>query len=271
MTRHSLATALALALAVGALGAAFSVLHVLRIEQLAYADARRVCLLRAWDDAHQRETFDLPLAAFVAIAPRAQSFERLAAYRYWSAALADGRPERVHAYRVTADTFPLLGAAPFAGRALVARDCEPGAPKVAVLSHGLWLRRFGGAPDAIGRTIQIDGEPHRVVGVMPATFEFPADNFKGELWTPLAVDAKGALADPRGSGSVVAIGRLRSGRSPASAEAELRAELVKRAEQDPGTFRALCVRVVPLADIAAAPLRPPLGALLALLREPPSA
>jgi hypothetical protein len=271
MSRNAIATALALAIGVGVLGSAFSGLHVLRVERLAYAEARRVCLLRAWDDARQRETFDLPLAAFVALAPRARSFERLAAYRYWSAALGDGRAERVQAYRVTADTFPLLGAAPLAGRALEALDCEPGAPKVAVLGHGLWLRRFAGTPDAIGRTILLDGEPHRVVGVMPASFEFPADNFKGELWTPLAVDAEGALADPRGSGSVVAIGRLRSGRSPASAEAELRAELVRRAAEDPATFRALCVRVVPLADIAAAPLRPALGALLALLREPPAA
>ena len=268
MSRNAIATVLTLAIGVGAAGGAFSLVHVLRGERLAYADARRVCLLRAWDEVRQRETFDLPLAAFVALAPGARSFERLAAYRYWSAAVGDGRSERVQAYRVTADTFPLLGVAPLAGRALDARDCEPGAPRVAVLGHALWLRHFGGGPDAIGRTIALDGEPYRVVGVMPRTFEFPSDNFKGELWTPLAVDAKGALADPSGSGSVVAIGRLRSGRSPASAEAELRAELVRRAAEDPATFRALCVRVVPLAEIAAGPLRPPLGALLALLREP---
>ena len=270
MSRRAIATVLALAIGSGAAGGAFSLLHVLRAERLAYADARRVCLLRAWDDAHQRETFDLPLAAFAAVAPGARSFERLAAYRYWSAALGDGRPERVQAYRVTADTFPLLGVAPLAGRALEARDCEPGAAKVAVIGYGLWLRRFAGAADAVGRTLALDGVPHRVVGVMPQSFEFPADAFKGELWTPLAFDPKDALADPQASGSVVAIGRLRPGRSPASAEAELRAALVRRATEDPATFAALCVRVVPLADIAGAPLRPAIGSLLALLREPPA-
>ena len=268
MSRNKAATVLTLAIGVGAAGGAFSLLHVLRAERLAYADAHRVCLLRAWDDARQRETFDLPLAAFVALAPGAHSFERLAAYRYWSAALGDGRPVRVQAYRVTADTFPLLGTAPLAGRVLEARDCEPGAAKVAVIGHGLWLRRFAGSPDAVGRTISLDGVAHRVVGVMPKAFEFPADAFKGELWTPLAFDAKGVLADPQGAGSVVAIGRLRSGLSPASAEAELHAALVRRATEDPAMFAALCVRVVPLADIAGAPLRPALGSLLALLREP---
>jgi len=268
MRRNAIATVLTLAIAAVAAGGAFSLLHVVRAERLAYADARRLCLLRAWDDVHQRETFDLPLAAFVAVAPGARSFERLAAYRYWSAALGDGREGRVQAYRVTADTFPLLGVAPLAGRTLEARDCEPGAEKVAVIGHGLWLRRFGGAADAVGRTLTLDGEPHRVVGVMPQSFEFPADAFKGELWTPLAFDAKDALADPQASGSVVAIGRLRSGRSPASAEAELRRALERRATEDPATFAALCVRVVPLADIAGAPLRPAIGSLLALLREP---
>jgi hypothetical protein len=148
-TRPSLAAALTLGVAIGAAGAVFSGLHALLAEPHGYADARRVCLLRAWDETRNRETFNLPLAAFVALGPEAPSFERLAAYRYWSAGLAGTTPQRVSAYRVTADTFPLLGTAPLLGATLEARDARPGAAKVAVLSHALLaaaLRRCARRP-----------------------------------------------------------------------------------------------------------------------------
>jgi putative ABC transport system permease protein len=266
--RPSLAAALTLGVVIGAAGAVFSGLHALLVEPFGYADARRVCLLRAWDEARNRETFNLPLAAFVALAPEAPSFERLAAYRYWSAGLAGKAPERVSAYRVTADTFPLLGVPPLLGRALEAQDARPGATKVAVLSHGLWQRRFAGAPDVLGREIRLDGEPHTIVGVMPRRFEFPLDNFRGELWTPLAVDAASALSDPGSAGSVVAIGRLRAGRSTQAAEAEARAAFRRHAAEDPATFRSLGVRVIPLSELSAVETRLPLGALLAALTPP---
>jgi putative ABC transport system permease protein len=263
--RPSLAAVLTLGVAIGGAGAVFSGLHALLPEPLGYADARRVCLLRAWDETRNRETFNLPLAAFVALGPEAPSFERLAAYRYWSAGVTGTAPQRVSAYRVTADIFPLLGTAPLLGRTLEARDSRPGAEKVAVLSHGLWQRRFAGAADILGREIRLDGEPHTIVGVMPKRFEFPVDNFRGELWTPLAVDADAALLDPGAAGSVVAMGRLRAGRSAQTAEAEARAAFRRHAEQDPATFRALGVRVIPLSELRAVESRPPLGALLAVL------
>jgi len=265
--RASVAAALTLGVAIGAAGAVFSGLHALLAEPLGYADARRVCLLRAWDETRNRETFNLPLAAFVALGPEAPSFERLAVYRVWSAGLAGATPERVSAYRVTAETFPLLGTAPLLGRTLEARDARPGAPKVAVLSHALWQRRFAGAADVLGSEIRLDGEPHTIVGVMPKRFEFPVDNFRGELWTSLAVDADAALLDPGAAGSVVAMGRLRAGRSAQTAEAEARAAFRRHAEQDPATFRALGVRLIPLSDLRSALSRPPLGALLATLAQ----
>jgi hypothetical protein len=263
--RPLLAAALALGVVLAAAGAVFSGLHALLAEPLGYADTRRVCLLRAWDETRNRETFNLPLAAFVALAPEVRSFERLAAYRYWSAGLAGTAPQRVSAYRVTADTFPLLGVSPLLGRTLEPRDARAGAAKVAVLSHGMWQRRFAGAPDVLGLEIRLDGEPHTIVGVMPRRFEFPVDNFRGELWTPLAVDAAEALSDPAAAGSVVAIGRLRAGHSTQSAEAEARAALRRHAAQDPATFRSLGVRVIPISELRAALARPPLGALFAAI------
>ncbi len=259
----TIAAVLTLGVGIGASSAVFSVLHVLTIQPLAYPDSRRVCLLRAWDEARNRASFSLPLVAFVALAREAPSFERVAAYRYWSAGLSgDGLPERAQGYRVTAASFPLLGVAPLLGRTLSAEDARPAAPRVVVLSHGLWQRRFAGDPAVLGRQLRLDGETHTIVGVMPRRFEFPVYNFKGELWTPLAVDEAAVLSDPGSAGSVVALGRLRSGRSPQAAEAEVRAAFSRRAEESPATFRSLGVRVIPLQELGAREARPPLLALL---------
>ena len=255
---------LTLGLGIGATSAVFSVLNALTLKPLAYEDSSRVCLLRAWDEARNRESFSMPLAAFVALAPQAPSFERVAAYRYWSVGLSgEGAPERAQGYRVTGDTFALLGVRPQLGRALEPPDAAPGAPRVVLLSHGLWQRRFAADPGVIGRALRLDGEPHTVVGVMPARFEFPVYNFKGELWTPLAVDEAAALADPGASSSVVALGRLRKGGSPQAAEAEVRAAFLRHAAASPQTFRSLGVRVLPLSELGAREARPPLVALLA--------
>jgi putative ABC transport system permease protein len=75
---------LTLGLGIGATSAVFSVLNALTLKPLAYHDSSRVCLLRAWDEARNRESFSMPLAAFVALSSQAPSFERVAAYRYWA-------------------------------------------------------------------------------------------------------------------------------------------------------------------------------------------
>ena len=259
----SAAAVLTLGLGIGATSAVFSVLNALTLKPLAYEDSSRVCLLRAWDEARNRESFSMPLAAFVALRPQAPSFERVAAYRYWSAGLSgEGVPERAQGYRVTGDTFPLLGVAAKLGRTLKPEDAAPAAPKRVVLSHGLWQRRFAADPGAIGRSLRLDGEPYTVIGVMPARFEFPVYNFKGELWTPLPVDETAALADPGAFGSVVALGRLRKGGSRQAAEAEVRAAFLRHAATSPQTFRSLGVRVLPLQELGAREARPPLVALL---------
>src|SRR6185295_17573731 len=118
-------------------------------------------------------------------------------------------PERVQAYRVTANTFDLLGVAAAQGRAIAPADGRADAADVVVISDGLWRRRFGASPSVLGQIVTLDGKPHTVVGVMPRQFEFPVWNFKGEAWTPLKFDSASAVRE--GSPSVVAIARLRTG------------------------------------------------------------
>ncbi len=252
-----------LGVGIGASSAAFSVLNALTLKPVAYADSRRVCLLQAWDEARNRSSFAMPAGAFVALAAEAASFERVAAYRYWSVALAgEGAPERAQGYRVTGEAFPLLATPALLGRTLGPDDARPGAEKVVVLSHGLWQRRFAGASSAIGRPRRLDGETHTVVGVMPEHFEFPVHNFKGELWVPLPLDEAALAADPYAAGSVVAIGRLRKGGDQRAAEVEARRAFERRAAATPEPFRTLGVRVMPLQELGAREARPPLAALL---------
>src|SRR4029453_11111587 len=168
----------------------------------------------------------------------------VAAYQYWSANLSGiDVPERVQLYRVTANTFELLGVDAAQGRGLAAADGRPEAADVVVLSHGLWQRRFGGAPSIVGKRITLDGRAHTVVGVMPRRFEVPGFNFKGEAWTLLKFDA-GASSVRDGSPSVVAIARLRSGVDYREAQAELDT-VMRRLETDyPRSNRGLGARLL---------------------------
>jgi putative ABC transport system permease protein len=136
-----------------------------------------------------------------------RSFEALGAFQSDSHNLSgEGEaPERVSMAALTPGSLELLRVAPSAGRSLLARDAVVGAEPVALLSHDLWHRRFGGDPAVIGRVIRLDGVVHTVIGIMPAGFGFPIN---AKLWTALrsgdpasdaeAVQVFGRLADDVG-------------------------------------------------------------------------
>jgi len=145
---------------------------------------------------------------FLAWRKAARSFVGLAAYAGGDANLGGvDPPERVLAGAVSSEFFELLGIKPALGRLFLQQEQEPGAPRVAVLSHGLWLRRFGGSPAILGGSIQLDGEAYAIVGVLPATFRFP-EPF--EVWRPLALDAPREGVGIRVT-LVKVLGRLRAG------------------------------------------------------------
>ena len=86
-----------------------------------------------------------------------------------------GEPERVGALRVSSNLLPMLGARPAPGRLFAAGGRIPGRTGSAVLAHGAWVRRFGGDPAVVGRTLTLNGEPYEIVGVLPAGFTLPRD------------------------------------------------------------------------------------------------
>ena len=136
-----------------------------------------------------------------------REFSVIAALTSFTANIAgDDLPERVTGARVSAGFFRLASRAPMLGRAFLPNEMETGADRVAILSHGLWQRRFAGDPAIVGRTVRINGEAWMVTGVMPEDFVFPAGT---QLWAPLALSPAEAI--DRSTRNLFMMGRLAPG------------------------------------------------------------
>jgi putative ABC transport system permease protein len=258
----TLVVVVTLGLGVGANTATFSVLHALLIRPLPYQDPERVLLALGWDTRGDRMRFNIPISEGVRWMERTRSFEHAGAYQYWSANLTGaGDPERLQAYRVTANLFALLGVEPAIGRGFRVEEGRPGAAGVAVLSHAFWRRRLGGDPAVVGRTILLDDEPHTIIGVMPPRFEFPQVNYKGDLWAPMRFDsAEYPLDQP--SPSVVAVARLRRDLPLARAQAELDGIYSRLVEENP-RLAGRGVRLMPMRELFSREAGPVLWTLMA--------
>ena len=123
----------------------------------------------------------------------------------------------VNGVRMSATTFDLLGTVPLLGRTLLASDQRPGAPRVAVLNQDLWRARFGADPNVVGRSIDVGGVDHTIVGVMPSGFLFPS---RHQLWLPLTEESVG---QPGQGTPILLYARLATGVTRAQAQAELSA------------------------------------------------
>src|SRR6185369_12351750 len=145
---------------------------------------------------------------------------------------------------VTHDFFSVLGVTPILGRPFTPEEDQPGSNNVVMLSAGLWQSRFGGARDIVGRSIKLDGDSYKVIGVMPPGFEFPE---KGtQVWTPIAFTPEQKVKHDSHVLRVVA--RLRPGVSFEQASQDMDA-VARRLEHDyPEANTAVGVRVIPLRD-----------------------
>ena len=161
-----------LALGIGATSAIFSLVSAVWLKPLPFADAERIVTL--WLDATAfggPERSELSPAHYVDWRTRAQSFESMTPIEVGSLNLTGdgGEPERLLSVRTTSNLFDTIGLMPLLGRTFAPDD---GASEAVVVSEGFWLRRLGGDPAAVGRTITLDGSPHTVVGVVPRDFRF---------------------------------------------------------------------------------------------------
>jgi hypothetical protein len=140
-----------------------------------------------------------------------------------------GDPDRIEGGRVSWNFFDLLGTKPELGRMFTAKDDKPGAEKVVLIGDGLWRRSFGGDPAAVGKYMTLDGESFRIVGVVPARFEFPIELQNAQIWSTISLD--GELLTQRGAHFLSTIARLRPNATVQSAQIEL-STIAKRLENN---------------------------------------
>jgi len=177
-----------LALGIGANTAVFSVVDAVLLRPLPLAGADRIVCV--WEENLRLGWPQLTPAPanFVDWRVRNHVFTDMAALQGMIYAITgDGTPEEVEGNPVTANLFPLLGVSPILGRHFAPEEDRPGARKVALISYGLWQRRFGGAASALGRDVRLDGVPHRIVGVMPRGFAFPE---RSDVWVPIGFTSR---------------------------------------------------------------------------------
>ena len=153
----------------------------------------------------------------------AKSFAAMAGYQYNQMTLTGhGAPTVIQGAMTSSSLFSTLGAAPLLGRTLEAQDDVKGAPRVVVIGEALWRDQFGADHNIAGKTIQLDGEPFTVVGVMPADFRYPDQTPAGEYWIPaMQCPTFASFIENRSAHFVVMIGRLKAGVTDAQAESEL--------------------------------------------------
>jgi predicted permease len=254
----ALVAVLTLALGIGANTAIFSVVSAVLLRPLAYPEAER--LVKVCEDESANG-----LSTCGTVAPgnyfdwkaQQQSFAGMAASEYRAFNLTgDGEPERVIANGVERGYFSLVGVQPAAGRDFLAEEDAPGGARSVILSHGLWQGRYGGDPSVLNRNILLNGESYRVVGVMPAGFEFGA----ARLWVPLAL-ATEQLSD-RNRHNLEVVARLKPGVTAAQADADIDAITARIAAAYPNEAPDMRGTVVPLRDELVGDARRPLAMLL---------
>lgn len=247
----ALAAALTLGIAIGAVAAVFSVVNAVLLRPLPFAEAERLVTIHQTTPGLGRiPVSDQHFAAWRSLG----SFENIALLWASDASVGGGgSPERIAVGRVSPSLFRTLGVQPRRGRLLRDDEDVPGRDRVAVISDELWRVRFGADAAIVGRTIELDGEPHDIVGVLPAGFRFmpvsrlysiPFGGGRPQVWKPIALRESDLI---RGF-NFAAIGRLKSGVSMAQAQTEMDA----------------LQRTLPANDLG---LPPPVGAVMTPLRD----
>jgi putative ABC transport system permease protein len=170
-----------------------------------------------------------------------------------------GEPERIASTRITAGLPGLLGVQPLLGRSFTSQEDQLGGPPAAILSYGLWQRRFGGSPAAIGKRIMLDGVTATVVGVLPASFVFPDNSVRAEIFVPMALPAQHDWHDERHFRIIRVLARLKPGATPAALQTEYRDIVRSTASDEPAQSvtmrRGMQILVAPLRNRLAGDVR----------------
>ena len=253
----SLIAVLSIAIGAGATAVVFAAVKAVLIEPFPYAHPEALVQIRtdfarggsphqawvSWDDMQD-------------VAQENRSFRGMGTYHYALFNLggeSGSLPEALYGLSISASLFPTLGVSPMLGRGILPEETQPGREHEMILSYGLWVRRFHSDPGAVGRVVQVNGHGCRIIGVMPAGFDFPmrlatsvsTPSRHMEFWAPLAVDP----AKPHREGTgYAAVARLRPGVSLAQAQQDLAAIAAGLARRYPRTNQDRTLHAVPLRN-----------------------
>jgi predicted permease len=215
-----------LALGIGANTAIFSVVNSVVLQPLPYPHANQLVVISQTypqtppsSDIQSSESY----MNFLDWQRDAKSFSAMAGYQYDQMTLTGhGAPTIISGAMTSSSLFSTLGVAPLLGRTLQAQDDVKSSGRVVVLGEALWRDQLGADPNIVGKSIQLDGEPFTVVGIMPADFLYPDQTPASKFWIPAMQSPDYAsFLDARGAHFLNIIGRLMSGVTAAQAESEL--------------------------------------------------
>ena len=253
--------ALTIALGIGATAAIFSVVHAVLLAPLPYSAPDRLVMvfqdMRARGGPANEWATPGNLADWLAAK---DVFSSVASIRQFLPTLTGmGEPEPLVGELVTQQYFDVLGTRMEKGRTFRPEEAVPNAGRVVIISHGAWQRRFGGDPNVIGRRLTLSGEPHEIVGVLPAGFR-PVIVSNAEVWRP----ERFSLTTPsRGAVVLRVVARLAPGLTLASAQTRATALAAVLEQKYPEFNRNVGFGVVPLQDQVVTDVRPGLLVLSA--------
>jgi putative ABC transport system permease protein len=256
----TLAAVVTLALAIGANAAIFTVVYRVVLNPLPYPDSDRLIALdygvptRNINSGVKYMSWQF----YYQLADRARTLERVAVYNLSGVTLTstEGNPERIQISRATPSLASVLRVQPALGRWFTDQEGVPGSPPPVVLSHGLWIRRYGRDPAIVGRSLTVDGLPTTVVGVMPASFTFP--DARTDAW----IAAQSTPATASSLFTFMGVARLRDGATLASARAEMTQLMTDLSRVSPN-HRGWIATAMPLQDAVVGHMARTLWILLA--------
>jgi len=236
---------LTLALAIGANTALFSIVNGVLLNPLPYPQPDQLITLH--ESKPNFNTGSISYPNFLDWQKDNRTLSAMAVSRNYSFSLTGlGPAEQAQAQLVTSDFFPILGVKPAAGRTFVRSDDQIGAAPVALISAGFWKRKFGSAPDVVGKSLTLDGMQYTIIGVIPSDFDLMLDSFSAsEIYVPV-VHWNNNLLFKRGAGlGFHGIGRLKPGVTIGQARADFAAISQNLAAAYPDVDKGIGAALIP--------------------------
>jgi putative ABC transport system permease protein len=256
----SLVSILTLALGIGANAAIFTVVNALLLKPLPYGAPDR--LVTVWQDFRGRggpvDEWATP-GNYADWRQARKLFDQIAVITNWGPALTgSGEAEMIPGEQVSHEYFEVLGISPAMGRGFAQTDDVPNARRVVIIGHDLWQRRFGSNPSAVGQVVQLAGESHEIIGVLPQGFR-PVIQPLAQVWRPLRLNT---ATPSRGAIILRSVARLPEGLDTIKAQAAA-TTLAKQLEATyPDSNAKVGISIVPLHDRVVGNIRPGLLAIL---------